>query len=257
MILYRREPYPLQMKNIILMDEPTTKGCLYINKQTYDQAIIIASRMDNNPERVLTILVGPKFANYGSIPGFGKAIRYAMENMPSPINCLAPFLLYCIDNQGIDWENADMEMMYGILHQFSQLIDFNNMLLVPAEVRASVSLPTMLLLQYKEAWDDLCSSLKDKVVLTASKDKVDGSSSIKSTPKTDSSKVEESTEDEEDDDNIDWDALQAKLQAIKDAPPLGSKPTEIPVRVEPVPKVLVQVDNEAEKSMKILDEFDC
>jgi type IV secretory pathway VirB10-like protein len=57
-------------------------------------------------------------------------------------------------------------MAYGILHQYSQLVDFNAMTLVPPEIRANVSLPTAILMQYQTSWDDLCSTLEDKIMLT-------------------------------------------------------------------------------------------
>lgn len=275
MILYKKEPFPLQMKNIMLIDDPSTNGCIYLSKQTYDQAIILASRLDNNPERVLTMLIGTKFLNYGSVPGMSQAIKKAMAEMPTPINCLAPFLLYCMDNQGVKWEDMDIVMMYGILHQFSQIVDFNAITLVPAEVRANITLPTAIVMQYEASWDDLCSSLKDKVVMTAREDKVEKSTtSVKSTPKSESVKVEEpeDEDDEDEEDDIDWDALQAKLQAIKDAPAANgqvpeykaSTPAPAPapapvVTPAPVPApaqdTLVQSKNEAAAASKVLDEY--
>lgn len=275
MILYKKEPYPLQMKNIMLIDDPSTNGCLYLSKQTYEQAIILSSRLDNNPERVLSMLIGTKFLNYGSVPGLSNAIKEAMSKMPSPINCLAPFLLYCMDNQGLDWENMDITMMYGILHQFSQLVDFNAITLVPAEVRANITLPTAIITQYEASWDDLCSSLKDRVVMTAKENKVERSEVTEPTSKKTATKVDESVvdadeDDDDEEDDIDWDALQAKLKAIREAPAENGKvpnstpapaPTPTPVVAQPVTPVapvnnsLVQAKSEAAEANKVLDEF--
>lgn len=274
MILYKKEPYPLQMKNIMLIDDPSTNGCLYLSKQTYDQAIILSSRLDNNPERVLSMLIGTKFLNYGSVPGLSNAIKEAMAKMPSPINCLAPFLLYCMDNQGLDWENMDITVMYGILHQFSQLVDFNAITLVPAEVRANITLPTAIIMQYEASWDDLCSSLKDRVVMTAKENKVERSEVTEPTSKKTATKVDESVvdadeDDDDEEDNIDWDALQAKLKAIREAPaengkvsdstPAPAAPTPVvaqPVTpAAPVNNSLVQAKSEAAEANKVLDEF--
>lgn len=274
MILYKKEPFPLQMKNIMLIDDPTTGGCVYLSKQTYDQAIILHNRLDGDPKRVLSLLMGPKFMNYGSVPGMTKALNFAMENMPEPINCLAPFLLYCIDNKGIDWENLTIETVYGILHMFSQLVDFNAITLVPVEVRANMSLPTAIVLQYEAAWDDLCSSLKDKVVMTTAKNvKVEKETTTKVSPKKETSvpapaPVEED-EDEEEDDGIDWDALNAKLEAIKNAPASnGTVPESKPTATSsaPAPTVhtpapapanddLVQKKSEAAAANAVLNEF--
>ena len=273
MILYKKEPFPLQMKNIMLIDDPTTGGCVYLSKQTYDQAIILHNRLDGDPKRVLNMLLGPKFMNYGSIPGMTKALNFAMENMPEPINCLAPFLLYCIDNKGIDWENITIETVYGILHMFSQLVDFNAITLVPVEVRANMSLPTAIVLQYKVAWDDLCSSLKDKVVMTTTKNvKVEEENTVKVSPKKEAAPTasvpdeDEDDEDDEDDDGIDWDALNARLEAIKNAPAENGsvpepKPAPTPTPTPaPAPVTtnsdLVQKKNEAAAANAILNEFD-
>jgi outer membrane biosynthesis protein TonB len=73
--------------------------------------------------------------------------------------------MFCNMNQGITWDVSNRELAYGILHQYSQLIDFNAMTLVPADVRANVTLPTAILMQYQASWDDLCSTLEDRVVL--------------------------------------------------------------------------------------------
>ena len=85
--------------------------------------------------------------------------------MPKPINMLAPFLIFCVQNQGIEWDANDREFGYGILHQYSQLVDFNAITLVPAEVRNNIIVATSVLKEYRTSWDDLCSSLKDNVVL--------------------------------------------------------------------------------------------
>lgn len=165
MILYRKEPYPLQMKNIILLDDNALGGVVYVGKQTYDQALLLHSRFDGNVQRVIDTLKNKKTEAYIAIPGLSGLISYMAKVMPEPLNILAPFLMFCTQNQGIEWNDKDVEFAYGILHQYSQMVDFNAMTLVPAEVRANVTLPTALLKQYKASWDDLCSTLEDKVVL--------------------------------------------------------------------------------------------
>lgn len=165
MILYRKEPYPLQMKNIMLLDDVKSGGVVYVNKATYDQALILHSRFDGNVQRVADTIKSKKTEVYITIPNLPKVIETMGKTMPEPLNILAPFLMLCANNTGIEWNVEDREMVYGILHQYSQLIDFNAMTLVPAEVRANVQFPTSLLKQYKVSWEDLCSTLEDKVVL--------------------------------------------------------------------------------------------
>lgn len=165
MILYRKEPYPLQMKNIMLLDDVKSGGVVYVNKATYDQALMLHSRFDGNVQRVADTIKSKKTEVYITIPNLPKVIETMGKTMPEPLNILAPFLMLCANNTGIEWNVEDREMVYGILHQYSQLIDFNAMTLVPAEVRANVQFPTSLLKQYKVSWEDLCSTLEDKVVL--------------------------------------------------------------------------------------------
>lgn len=165
MILYRKEPYPLQMKNIMLLDDVKSGGVVYVNKATYDQALMLHSRFDGNVQRVADTIKSKKTEVYVTIPNLPKVIETMGKTMPEPLNILAPFLMLCANNTGIEWNVEDREMVYGILHQYSQLIDFNAMTLVPAEVRANVQFPTSLLKQYKVSWEDLCSTLEDKVVL--------------------------------------------------------------------------------------------
>lgn len=165
MILYRKEPYQLQMKNIMLLDDVKSGGVVYVNKATYDQALMLHSRFDGNVQRVADTIKSKKTEVYITIPNLPKVIETMGKTMPEPLNILAPFLMLCANNAGIEWDVEDREMVYGILHQYSQLIDFNAMTLVPAEVRANVQFPTSLLKQYKVSWEDLCSTLEDKVVL--------------------------------------------------------------------------------------------
>lgn len=164
MILYRKEPYPLQMKNIMLLDDAKSGGVVYVSKTTYDQALMLHSRFDGNVQRVIDTLKSKKTEAYIAIPGLPNTINAMGKTMPEPLNILAPFLMLCTQNQGIEWNENDREFAYGILHQYSQLIDFNAMTLVPAEVRANVTIPTALLKQYQVSWDDICSTLEDKVV---------------------------------------------------------------------------------------------
>lgn len=165
MILYRKEPYPLQMKNIMLLDDVASGGVVYVNKATYDQALLLSDRFDGNANRLINAIVCKKNEIYITIQGLAKLIENMSKTMPEPINMLAPFLIFCAHNEGITWDPEDREFAYGVLHQYSQLIDFNAITLVPSEVRANITFPTALLNQYKTSWEDLCSSLEDKVML--------------------------------------------------------------------------------------------
>lgn len=166
MILYRKEPYPIQMRNVMLLDDVKSGGIIYVNKTTYDQAITLASRLDGDPKRVLDIIRTPKNEAYRVTIGLKDLVADMMASMPKPLNMLAPFLIFCVQNQGIEWKPDDREFAYGILHQFSQMFDFNAITLVPTEVRNNINLPTAILKEYQTSWDDLCMTLKDVVVVS-------------------------------------------------------------------------------------------
>ena len=167
MILYRKEPYPIQMKNVMLLDDVKSGGVVYVNKTTYDQALLLSGRLDGDPKRVLDILKSPKNEIYRTMLGLKGLMEEMMSSMPKPINMLAPFLIFCTQNQGIEWDANNRKFGYGVLHQFSQLVDFNAITLVPTEVRNNITVATTVLKEYQTSWDDLCSSLKDNVVLGA------------------------------------------------------------------------------------------
>lgn len=276
MILYKKEPYPLQMKNIILLDSGDG-GVIYVSKTTYDQALLLSSRFDNDIQRLIQSLKCKTNEGYIVISELKELINNMHLSMPSPINILAAFLIFCAGNQGIEWDRNNYEMGYGILHQFSQLIDFNGMTLVPAEVRANISIPTAILMQYERTWDDLCSTLTDYVVaglqpvrpqhydmqLEPTTKKLHEESEVNN--KSAQSYAEQnSAEDEEDGgDAIDEDAfakLQAKLAAIASADSVtpSEEPKKEPEAPKPVEtqKPVPVVETKTETASDVLDEFD-
>lgn len=250
MIIYRKEPYPLQMKNIMLLDEEITGGIVYVNKATYDQALLLYGRFDGNPQRVLDIIKGKGTDSYICMPELSGLVNLMCQKMPEPLNMIAPFLIYATPNSGIAWKADDVELGYGILHQLSQLIDFNATTLVPKEIRQQITLPTAILLQYKTSWSELCSTLEDKVVevkgvkkkkvvIEEEEEEEDEEPVKKTTKKAPAKKepepVEEDEDEDEEDDGIDWDALNAKLEAIRNEPSAVSAPTTTAPASTPTP----------------------
>lgn len=260
MIIYRKEPYHLQMRNIMLLDDPSTGGVVYVNKATYDQALLLFGRFDGNSQRVLDTIKGKGTEVYILNKPLKALVEKACAEMPEPLNMIAPFLIYATSNQGIDWENATLELAYGILHQLSQLIDFNATTLVPKEVRAQITVPTVILMQYQTSWDELCSTLKDKVVTVPGVTVEESKPTVKKEESKPVVKKEEPVEEEDDGDDgddggIDWDALNAKLEAIKNEPAkvtpvVASTPAPTPVST-PAP-----APADAKDSAAVLDEFD-
>lgn len=153
------------MKNVMLLDDVKSGGVVYVSKNTYDQAILLSGRLDGDPRRVLDILRSPKTEAYRATLGLKGLVENMISSMPKPINMLAPFLIFCVQNVGMEWDADNRELAYGILHQYSQMVDFNGMTLVPVEVRNNLVITTTILMNYQASWDDICSSLKDNVVL--------------------------------------------------------------------------------------------
>lgn len=243
MILYRKEPYPLQMKNIMLLDDVKSGGVVYVNKATYDQALMLHSRFDGNVQRVADTIKSKKTEVYITIPNLPKVIETMGKTMPEPLNILAPFLMLCANNTGIEWNVEDREMVYGILHQYSQLIDFNAMTLVPAEVRANVQFPTSLLKQYKVSWEDLCSTLEDKVVLApktiVQEVKVEQPAQVTPTPVPTSQPVTQAP-------------TQQPIPVATPAPqPAQPKPDEKPL--SPLEKKLLEIKKQSEERDKAIN----
>lgn len=279
MIIYRKEPYPLQMRNIMLLDDNSTGGVVYVSKATYDQALLLHGRFDGNPQRVLDTIKGKGTEVYVFNNPLKELVEKACKEFPEPLNMVAPFLIYATSNQNIDWAKADMVTAYGIVHQLSQLIDFNATTLVPKEIRMQLSLPTAILMQYETSWNELCSTLEERVALvnvastTVVEKKAEPAKKAEhaiSVPKAEPTKEPE--EEEEEDDGIDWDALNAKLNAIKEAPADNGKvpePTSSPVSIpKPTPAVSIPTatptvniptptsSNDAKQANEVLDEFD-
>lgn len=273
MILYREEPVAVQMKNVILLDDKKG-GVVYVNKTTYEQAVILHNRLDGNKSRIIELLKCKKTEAYITISQLKGLIDKMWERMPEPLNALAPFLMYCTANQNIKWDENDFELGYGILHEFSQLVDFNAMTLVPAEVRVNISVPTVILMQYKESWDTLLKTLEDDVMLRPTvqipmqtipmevKPDVPNAPTPTPTPVTSGYVEPVEEEPDEDMDNSISDEAYAKLQALFVANAEESEPEPVTTSAsDETPKdgdslLEDEVEKEKKEVKKILDEYD-
>lgn len=165
MILYRKEPYPLQMKNIMMLDDISTGGVVYVDKLTYDQAVMLYGRHEGDVNAVMRV-IKPVDDSWKDVPGLYELMKKFKEEAPEPLNMLAPFLTMLGKNKGIEFDPENMEMAYGILHQMSQQIDFNGASLIPANMRAGVTIPTYLLKNYQQSWDSLCETLEEHIKMS-------------------------------------------------------------------------------------------
>lgn len=166
MILYSKNPLPIQMRNVMLLDDPTG-GVVYVSKATYDQATILWSRFEGNALTLLNVLK-VDMNKMKSLPGRFEAVQSICGNAPKPLDILGPFVELFMKNKNLNWENATMVDYYGWLHQVSQMIDFNAITLVPKEIAAKVEIPSTILKSYEESWRDLTDSLMDRTVMSYS-----------------------------------------------------------------------------------------
>lgn len=165
MILYSKNPLPIQMRNVMLLDDDSTGGVVYVSKATYDQATILWSRFEGNALTLLNILKVDT-NKMKSLPGRFEAVQSICGNAPKPLDILGPFVELFMENKNLDWENATMVDYYGWLHQVSQMIDFNAITLVPKEIAAKAEIPSTILKSYEESWRDLTDSLMDRTVMS-------------------------------------------------------------------------------------------
>ena len=164
MILYSKSALPIQMKNVMALDDPTSGGVVYVSKATYDQATILWSRFEGNASTLMSILKVDSAA-MKALPGRWEALAAVCKNAPKPLDILGPFMKYIANNNNLNWADATMETFYGWLHQMSQMLDFNALTLVPVEVQAKVDIPSVILNSYEDSWKDLTESLKDKILI--------------------------------------------------------------------------------------------
>ena len=165
MIIYKKVPFDCLMKNVILLDDKFSNGCVYVDLNTYNQAHTLSVVYSENTDRILTTIQGN--IQWRMNAPLTAVVNKACEKMPKPLNMLAPFLIYLNDIQQIEWKTNDEELceqVYGYLHQISTMIDFYATTTVSSEIRAKLVIPYNILNNYNVAWDILTNGLDKNVV---------------------------------------------------------------------------------------------
>lgn len=171
MIIYRNQPFNFKMKNIIVLDAGLTDGYIYVDKETYEQAVALGITFSKDHERIEKAL-GKSIDGWKITPGIYTAFRKVSEALPSPINMLSTFIGLATD-AGIDWhlEGEELcETVCGVLHTISQFADFYSMTLVPADQRTKLDIPKHVYKGYKESWKDIIEELDSKVLYVQPED---------------------------------------------------------------------------------------
>lgn len=164
MIIYRQKPFNCKMKNIIVLDT-SVGGCIYVSKETYEQALSIAITFSKDKNRVEKAL-GKMADGWMIVPGMYTAYNKVFDLLPKPLNMLAIFIALSMDS-GIDWKIEDealVETACGVLHTISQFADFYSILITPNDARQKLEIPKHVYQGYHDSWESLTGTLEDDVV---------------------------------------------------------------------------------------------
>ena len=167
MIIYSEKPFNANMLNLFLMEDSTTGGYIYVNKEVFAQAVSLEITYDKNHDRVIDRIKVPKVGAYFLNKELINVINHFKMNAPEPINMLAGYLIYT-QTADVTWSedmSENMQMAYGFLHMFSNFIDFYRYSLATEQTRTNLDLPNHVLKSYKTSWEDLTGTLADKVVI--------------------------------------------------------------------------------------------
>lgn len=162
MILWRKEPLNCIIKNTVVLDDKD--GYLYISVPTFEQAIRVSERFNNDILRLNQELDTPDTLGWGTDPAYQALFSKVLMAVPQVIKVLFPFLKLAYPLK-LQWDMENLkEQAYGVLHQMSMMIDFNLYLSQPKEVRSGVIFQRAILEGYKDSWDVLLHSYKDDVI---------------------------------------------------------------------------------------------
>ena len=167
MIIYSKEPLNVQMLNLLLLEDTATGGYVYVNKEVFQQAVSLALTYDNNHDRIIERIKVAKVGAYFMNKPLMDTINYFKNNAPEPLGVLANYLIYLSGSsiELTDDMEQNMVKAYGVLHMYSNFIDFYRYSLASEQVRTTLDLPAHVLNSYESSWEDLVGSLADKVVL--------------------------------------------------------------------------------------------
>lgn len=166
MLIYSKEPLNVMMKNILLLDDQFTGGYVYVNKETYDQALSLYVTFNQDILRVKQTISGKGMLNWEANKKISHVVSVCSEYFSSPLNMLAPYLAYTLPI-GVEWPEDDEEMIkmaYGILHQMSQFTNFYATALMPAGAKADITIPKNIIMAYEDSWRAQLETL-DKCVV--------------------------------------------------------------------------------------------
>lgn len=148
MIYFSEKEKVLFRPNIIRLDLINDSGYIYVTRNTYDQALLLAEKCGYDLQSVMRSLA---LSNLQS-----GAVSKLFELLPRPINMLAPFL-NLIDGT-VTLDVNDTEQLIGVLSYISTIINFNEMLNAPKELRTGITYTKSILYNYQTQYNDFETS---------------------------------------------------------------------------------------------------
>lgn len=140
MLIYSEDRYvPTDINMMVIRGEKNT-GYFYIHRLLYDQAVVLYDIYSEDIDFMVNSIIGTS--------DMRDDVAYFLDNVPAPLNIFAPFLLL------VKEPLTELKDMVGAIHVMSMMINFRNMLKVPAEVRNNTPRFSLSIREeYELAWD--------------------------------------------------------------------------------------------------------
>lgn len=143
MIVASRDRYlPVAVNTMVLCKD---EWYFYLHRDVYDQAVVLADRYEQSLDE-LAAMIGGHDTN-------AETMRWFFAYAPRPLHILAPYLRL------IEGEiEPDLELVCGVLHVITAMIQVRQFILKPPEIRKSVSFSLTIRAEYEMAWERFFAS---------------------------------------------------------------------------------------------------
>lgn len=142
MILLTDKKDVINSREYVVLPVDETKD-LYVSQRVYQDATILQDRFNNDVDNLISFLgIGGKQL---------KAVDYFYDNMPEPVHMLSAF--FGMVSEEVELK-LDLELLCNILFEMSLLIDFKNIVNIPASARKEVVITSRMLDNIKERQDE-------------------------------------------------------------------------------------------------------
>lgn len=138
MLIYSEERLVPTDVNMMVLSAPGG-GYFYIHRALYDQAVVIDDIYHDTVELLIEALTGKQDTRQDVVT--------FMENTPTPISILGPFLLL------VKSELEEFQDMVGAIHVMSGPINLRKLLKIPYDMRNTPSFSLSIREEYELAWD--------------------------------------------------------------------------------------------------------